>query len=92
MSSILHHPVDTNVPIGCGGAAVIPGDVIVGDGEAVVVLPAAMAGEIAREALKRSSTKIGRSSVSSQGASILNVYPPSEETRATYEREMGISD
>ena len=53
MSSILHHPVETNVPIGCGGAAVIPGDVIVGDGEAVVVLPQAMAGEIARDAFEK---------------------------------------
>ena len=32
-------PVDINLPIGCGGVAVVPGDVIVGDAEGVIVIP-----------------------------------------------------
>ena len=34
-----HTPIDRNLPIGCGGVAVIPGDVLVGDGDGVVVIP-----------------------------------------------------
>ena len=40
------------MPIGCGDAPVFPGDVIVGDGEGVVVIPAHMADEIANEAVE----------------------------------------
>jgi regulator of RNase E activity RraA len=36
----VHQAIDINVPIGCGDAPVFPGDVIVGDGEGVVVIPA----------------------------------------------------
>lgn len=87
MSSILHHPVETNVPIGCGGTAIIPGDVIVGDGEAVVVLPRAMAGEIACEALEKERYEDWALKHIQSGSSILNVYPPSDETYAEYRRE-----
>lgn len=37
-----HHPVDLNVPISCGGVPVYPGDVLVGDGDGVVVIPLAV--------------------------------------------------
>jgi regulator of RNase E activity RraA len=46
----LHQALDINMPIGCGDVAVWPGDVVVGDGEGVVVIPAAIADEIADEA------------------------------------------
>src|SRR5262249_31818351 len=42
-----HQAIDIDVPIGCGDAPVFPGDVIVGDGEGVVVIPAHLADEIA---------------------------------------------
>ena len=42
-----HEALDINVPIGCGGVAVFPGDVIVGDGDGVMVIPAHLADEIA---------------------------------------------
>jgi regulator of RNase E activity RraA len=87
MSSLLHHPIDINVPIGCGGAAVIPGDVIVGDGDGVVVLPRALAGEIAREAFEKEQYEDWALARIRSGASILNTYPPSRETLAEYERE-----
>ena len=45
---IRHHAVDLNVPIACGDVAVYPGDIMVGDGEGVVVIPAHLADEIAR--------------------------------------------
>ena len=42
--------IDLNLPIACGGVAVYPGDVIVGDRDGVVVIPYAVADEIAEEA------------------------------------------
>ena len=50
-SPIVHQPIDLNLPIGCGGVAVYPGDVIVGDCDGVVVIPAEIADAIAEEAL-----------------------------------------
>ena len=38
-SPIVHQPIDLNLPIGCGGVAVYPGDIIVGDCDGVVVIP-----------------------------------------------------
>jgi regulator of RNase E activity RraA len=50
-SPIVHFPIDLNLPIGCGGVAVYPGDVVVGDCDGVVVIPAVLADEIAEEAV-----------------------------------------
>src|SRR5436309_13915960 len=49
-SPIAHHAVDLNVPIGCGGVAVYPGDIIVGGAEAVIVIPAHVAVRVADDA------------------------------------------
>ena len=46
----MHMPVDQQVPIACAGVTVVPGDVIVGDEDGVVVVPAALAHDIAAEA------------------------------------------
>src|SRR5260221_9033637 len=48
----LHRAVDLNLPIACGDVGVYPGDIVVGDGEGVVVLPAEIANEIAQEGWK----------------------------------------
>ena len=45
-----HQALDLNVPIGCGGAAVFPDDIAVGDGDGVIIIPAELADEIAAEA------------------------------------------
>jgi regulator of RNase E activity RraA len=50
-SPIVHQPIDLNLPIGCGGVAVYPGDVIVGDCDGVVVIPADIADAVAEEAV-----------------------------------------
>src|SRR5215211_1291945 len=47
-----HQALDINVPIGCGDAPVFPGDVLVGDREGVIVLPAHLADELADEAVE----------------------------------------
>ncbi len=46
----LHQALDLNVPIGCGDVAVWPGDIVVGDDDSVIVIPAGIADEIATEA------------------------------------------
>ena len=48
----LHHAIDINVPIACGDAPVFPGDVILGDNDGVIVIPAHLADEIADEAFE----------------------------------------
>jgi regulator of RNase E activity RraA len=53
MSLALHHAVDIQIPIGCAGVPVYPGDVLVGDEEGVVVIPRKFADEVARPAVER---------------------------------------
>src|SRR4029077_9033381 len=50
LNLVRHHAVDAQVPIGCGGVPVYPGDVLVGDPEGVAVIPAKIANEVAEEA------------------------------------------
>ena len=74
----LHHAIDTNVPIGCGDAPVFPGDVIVGDGEGVVVIPAHLADEIAAEAFEMTAFEDFVTEEVNKGRSILGLYPPTD--------------
>ncbi len=46
-----HHVADLQVPIGCGGVAVYPGDVLVADRDGIIVVPRAWAGELADPSL-----------------------------------------
>jgi len=75
----LHHAVDINVPIGCGDAPVFPGDVIVGDGEGVVVLPAHLADELAEEAIEMTAFEDFVTEEVLKGRSILGLYPATDE-------------
>ncbi len=75
----LHQAIDINVPIGCGDAPVFPGDVIVGDGEGVVVLPAHLADELADEAVAMTAFEDFVMEEVRKGRSILGLYPPTDE-------------
>ena len=75
----LHQALDINVPIGCGDVAVWPGDVVVGDGEGVVVIPAAIADEIAAEAVEMTAFEDFVMQQVQQGRCILGLYPPTDE-------------
>lgn len=83
-SFLIHHPVEINVPIGCAGVLVMPGDVMVGDGEGVVAIPAQVAEEVAHDAYEQERLEEFIQQKVASGASILGVYPPDEQTRAEY--------
>jgi regulator of RNase E activity RraA len=75
----LHQAIDINGPIGCGDVAVWPGDVMVGDGEGVVVIPAAIADEVAIEAVEMTAFEDFVQEQVLGGRSILGLYPPTDE-------------
>src|SRR5215210_4040992 len=85
LNLVRHHAVDMQLPIGCGGVAVYPGDVVVGDEEGVVVIPAKMADEVAIEALAQSHFEDWVEAKVKEGRSIFGLYPPNAETKAEYE-------
>jgi regulator of RNase E activity RraA len=79
----LHQAIDINVPIGCGDAPVFPGDVMVGDGEGVIVVPAHLADEIADEAVEMTAFEDFVQEKVLEGRSILGLYPATEEKTRT---------
>ena len=83
---LAHIPLDVDVPITCAGVLVMPGDVVVGDGEGVVILPAALAEEIARDAVEQEEREAWALERVLDGESTRGVYPMSDERRAEYER------
>jgi regulator of RNase E activity RraA len=85
LNLVRHHAVESQVPIGCGGVAVYPGDVAVGDAEGVVIIPKAMADEVAREAAAQTEFEDWVEMKVKEGRSIFGLYPPSPETRAEFE-------
>jgi len=85
LNLVRHHAVDAQVPIGCGGVAVYPGDVVVGDAEGVVVIPAKMADEVAKEAEAQTEFEDWVEAKVKEGRSIFGLYPPNAETKAEFE-------
>jgi regulator of RNase E activity RraA len=75
----LHQAIDINVPIGCGDTPVFPGDVVVGDAEGVVVIPAHLADEIADEAVEMTAFEDFVTEEVLKGRSILGLYPATDE-------------
>ena len=80
----IHHPSEIQVPIGCGGVAVFPGDIVVGDEEGVVVVPANLAEGVAREAVEQEEMEEFIREKIRAGASLVGTYPPDEKTMAEF--------
>jgi regulator of RNase E activity RraA len=80
-----HIPLDVDVPITCAGVLVMPGDVIVGDAEGVVVLPSKLAEEIAHAALEVEEREAFALERVKAGESFRGLYPLSEERRPEFE-------
>jgi regulator of RNase E activity RraA len=75
----LHQALDLNVPIGCGDVAVFPGDIVVGDAEGVVVIPAHLAAEVAAEAVEMTVFEDFVQEQVMAGRAVIGLYPPTQE-------------
>jgi len=75
----LHQALDINVPIGCGDVPVWPGDVVVGDREGVIVIPAAIADEVADEAVEMTAFEDFVMEEVKKGRGIIGLYPATDE-------------
>ena len=78
------HAIALNEPIGCARVAIYPGDIMVGDAEGVVVVPAAMANEVAGEAHELSKYDEFAAEQIRGGRSVVGLYPPTEASRAEH--------
>ena len=79
-------PVDINLPIGCGGVAVVPGDVIVGDAEGVIVIPHDIVEEVAKDAAEQEQVEEYILQKMRGGSSSIGLYPPNDNVRAEFRR------
>jgi len=77
--------VDYNVPIGCAGVLVCPGDIIVGDDDGVVVISQAMVGDVIEEVLVREDREDFIRLKLSQGASLRGLYPIGPEMEERFQ-------
>jgi regulator of RNase E activity RraA len=75
----LHQAIEVNGPIGCGDAPVFPGDVILGDSDGVIVIPAHIADDIANEAVEMTAFEDFVTEQVNAGKSILGLYPATDE-------------
>jgi len=82
-TNIVPHAV--NVPIACGNAFVMPGDIIVADDDGVVVVPVAMAPELLKKASEHVEWEEFSRMRLAEGGHLRKYYPLSEEGRAEYE-------
>ena len=74
----LHQAIDIDVPIGCGDAPVFPGDVVVGDADGVIVLPAGLADALADEAVEMTVFENFVAERVQGGRSIVGLYPATD--------------
>jgi regulator of RNase E activity RraA len=81
-----HSAADRQITIACGGVSIVPGDIIVGDGDGVAVIPQALATEVARDGLEQERYERFAKLKIQGGRAIAGVYPPSQETRAEYQK------
>ena len=75
----LHQAIEVNVPIGCGDAPVFPGDVILGDADGVIVIPAHLADEIADETFEMTAFEDFVAEEVGKGRGIFGLYPATDE-------------
>ena len=84
-----HVPWDVDLTIACGGATVQPGDVIVGDGDGVVVIPRAIVEEVVDAALAQEDKDAWIADRVAEGHPVDGLFPMNAEWRARYESEKG---
>jgi regulator of RNase E activity RraA len=82
--SLVFNP-DYNVPIGCAGVLVFPGDIVVGDDDGVVVIPQALAERVAESILQFEDREEWIRLMLRQGAPLHGLYPPNAEMEARFQ-------
>lgn len=82
-----HVPWETDVTISCGGAAVQPGDIIMGDRDGVIVIPPFLLAEVAAEAAAQEKADAWVAAQVANGAAVDGLFPMNAEWRAKYEAE-----
>ena len=80
--------VDWQLPIGCGGVAVFPGDIVVLDEDGAVVIPQALAAAVAEEGAEQERFEAWLIAELNKGIKLTDLYPPSPETKARYQADM----
>ncbi|MBX2804564.1 MAG: ribonuclease activity regulator RraA [Hyphomicrobiales bacterium] len=75
----INEAIDINVPIGCGDVAVFPGDIIVGDDDSVIAVPANIADEVAEEATEMTAYEDFVVEQVKTGETIIGLYPVTKE-------------
>ncbi len=74
-------------PIGCGGVAVFPNDVIVADADGAVLIPAALLDDVIAQAVEQERLEAWIMREVEQGAALPGLYPPNAENKARYEAQ-----
>ncbi|MHA3979850.1 ribonuclease activity regulator RraA [Halovulum sp. GXIMD14794] len=81
-----HHAVGINEAIACGGVSVFPGDIMVGDGEGVVCIPAHVVEDVTAEAVEMTAFEDFVLECVQDGASTFGLYPPTDpDTKVRYQ-------
>ena len=78
-------PHAVNVPIACAGVFVVPGDVIVADDDGAVVVPLAMAADIAKQAAEKAEWEVFSRMKLEEGGALEKYYPLNAEATKEYE-------
>lgn len=79
----INEAIDINVPIGCGDAPVFPGDIVVGDDDSVIIIPAEMADDVAAEAYEMTAFEDFVVEQVRAGKTIIGLYPATQEENLT---------
>jgi len=72
-------------PVGCGGVAVFPNDVVVVDADGAVLIPAALLDEVIPAAVEQERLEGWIMTQVAAGVPLPGLYPPNEETKVRYE-------
>ncbi len=81
----IHMPLEHQIPIACAGVTVLPGDIVVGDGEGVVIVPAALAAEVAADALQQELEEEWAAERVDAGESTDGVFPIAKARRGEFD-------
>jgi regulator of RNase E activity RraA len=75
---------DVQTMIGCGGVMVVPGDIVVADGDGVAVIPRHLAAEVAAKGAEQEELEVWIKRQVERGAPVAGLYPPNETSRSAY--------